>query len=68
METKLICHTPWVLNEDGDDTSLVILKGDIIKPIEHEDGETLFEVIHGWMKGLVIPFNNKQLAEHFSLK
>ena len=67
-KVQLKCHTPFFLDcEDG--INITVLLGDVIEVFEQpEAGEdTVFEIVHGWMKGLVIPFSNEQLAKHFRL-
>ena len=67
-KVQLKCHTPFFLDcEDG--INITVLLGDVIEVFEHSEdgGDTVFEIVHGWMKGLIIPFSNEQLAKHFRL-
>ena len=67
-KTQLKCHTPFYLDcEDG--INITVLLGDVIEVFEQPEdgGDTVFEIVHGWMKGLIIPFSNEQLAKHFRL-
>ncbi len=67
-KVQLKCHTPFFLDcEDG--INITVLLGDVIEVVEQPEdgGDTVFEIVHGWMKGLIIPFSNEQLAKHFRL-
>jgi len=48
-----------------DNTSVVVMQGDIVKLISIDEGEVLVEGVAGWCNGIELLFTPKKFVEHF---
>ena len=51
--------------ETTDNLSVIVMQGDIVELVDHEEGDICVEGIRGWCSGLEINFTPSQFVTHF---
>jgi len=51
--------------ESVDNLSVVVMQGDVVELVDHEDGDICVEGIKGWCSGFELNFTPSQFVTHF---
>ena len=51
--------------ETTDNLSVIVMTGDIVELVDHEEGDICVEGIRGWCSGFEINFTPSQFVTHF---
>ena len=51
--------------ETIDNTSIIVMQGDVVEFVDHEEGEVCVEGIKGWCIGHELSFTPSQFVTHF---
>ena len=51
--------------ETTDNLSVIVMQGDIVELVDHEEGDICVEGIRGWCSGFELNFTPRQFVSHF---
>jgi hypothetical protein len=51
--------------EDNENLNVIVMQGDIVELVDHEEGDICVEGIRGWCSGFEINFTPSQFVTHF---
>jgi hypothetical protein len=51
--------------EDNENMNVIVMQGDVVELVDHEDGDICVEGIRGWCSAQELNFTPSQFVSHF---